>query len=219
MRLTLLLILINVGVFIYTVQNLPYFIENYGVSSDSLAEGRYTNIITAIFIHNGVLHLLGNMLVLFFVGKAVEKYTNGITYLVIYFLSGILPNLTISLFNFVVGNIIAVGASAAISGLIGFGAFKLSGKWILSPIRLIPIPMPFMLAGALYAFLNLAGVFVIKENINIASGGHLFGGVIGALFGLAGERRKLRKIAVFLLLMIFISLLPYFIRYIGGYLL
>ena len=213
MRLTLLLVLINVGVFAYTFLNLPYFIENYGISSSSVIEGKYINIVTAMFIHNGILHLLGNMLVLFFVGKTIEKHTNSITYLAVYFLSGILPNLSISLFNFIVGDIIAVGASAAISGLIGFGAFKLSGKWILSPIRFIPIPMPFILAGALYTFLNLAGVFVIKENINIAAGAHLFGGVIGALFGLVGEQHKLRKIVIFFLLIAFISLLPYLLRY------
>ncbi len=79
--------------------------------------------------------------------------------------------------------------------------------------------MPFLLAGALYTFLNLAGVFIIKENINVAAGAHLFGGIIGALFGLVGEKHKLRKIAVFFLLMVFVSLLPYLIRYIGVYLL
>ena len=213
MRLTLLLVLINVGVFAYTLQNLPYFIETYGISSNSLIEGKYTNIITAMFIHNGVLHLLGNMLVLFFVGRTIEKYTNTVEYLTVYFLSGILPNLSIPLFNFIVGDITGVGASAAISGLIGFGAFRLSGKWVLSPIRFIPIPMPFLLAGALYTFLNLAGVFIIKENINIAAGAHLFGGIIGALFGLVGEKHKLRKIVIFLLLIAFISLLPYLIKF------
>jgi len=213
MRLTLLLVLINVGVFAYTFLNLPYFIETYGISSDSLAKGKYTNIVTAMFIHNGILHLLGNMLVLFFVGRTIEKYTNTVEYLTVYFLSGILPNLSIPLFNFIVGDITGVGASAAISGLIGFGAFRLSGKWVLSPIRFIPIPMPFLLAGALYTFLNLAGVFIIKENINIAAGAHLFGGIIGALFGLVGEKHKLRKIVIFLLLIAFISLLPYLIKF------
>lgn len=213
MRLTLLLVLINVGVFAYAFLNLPYFIENYGFSSDSFAKGRYLNAVTAMFMHVNILHLVGNMLVLYFVGSAIEKNIGKFIYLWVYFLSGVTANLGVILLPLIGSNVTAVGASAAISGLIGLGAFKLSGKWILSPIRFIPVPMPFMIAGALYAFINLVGVFVIGENINIAYGGHLIGGFVGALFGLSGEQHKLRKIVIFLLLIGFISSLPYLIRY------
>ncbi len=211
MRLTLLLILINVVVFIYTFQNLPFFVEAYVFSSDSFAKGDYLNVITAMFMHANILHIVGNMLVLFFVGRAIEQNLGKLTYLLVYFLSGIIANLGVLLLPFIGSSATVVGASAAISGLIGLGAFKLSGKWILSPIRFIPLPMPFIVAGALYALLNFYGLFVLK--IPLSSAGHLIGGFIGALFGLAGEEHKLRKLIIFFLLIGFISLLPYLIRY------
>lgn len=211
MRLTLLLVLINVGVFIYTFQNLPFFVEAYGFSSDSFAKGNYINIVTAMFMHANVLHIVGNMLLLFFVGKAIEQNINRFIYLLVYFLSGVIANFGVLLLPLIGGGATVVGASAAISGLIGLGAFKLSGKWLLSPIRFIPIPMPFMVAGALYVIMNFYGLFVLK--IALSSAGHLIGGFIGALFGLAGEQHKLKKIVIFFLLIVFISLLPYLIRY------
>ena len=205
------------GVFVYTFQNLPHFIETYGFSSDSFAKGDYLNAITAMFMHANILHIVGNMLVLFFVGRSIEQNLGKLTYLLVYFLSGIIANLGVLLLPFIGSSATVVGASAAISGLIGLGAFKLSGKWILSPIRFIPLPMPFIVAGALYALLNFYGLFILNKPF--ASAGHLIGGFIGALFGLAGEQHKFKKIIIFLFLMIFISLLPYLIRYIAGYLL
>ncbi|MEM5797660.1 MAG: rhomboid family intramembrane serine protease [Candidatus Aenigmatarchaeota archaeon] len=210
MKLTLLLILINVGVFIYTFQNLPYFIENYGFSSNSFEKGNYLNVVTAMFMHKNLLHLVGNMVVLFFVGKEVEKRVNALVYLFVYFLSGLIANLGVVLLPLVGINATVIGASAAISGIIGYGAFKFSGKWILSPIRFIPIPMPFILVGAIYAFINFAGVLIFQ----LSAMGHLIGGVVGAFFGLVGEQHKFRKITIFFLLIAFISLLPYLIRYI-----
>lgn len=209
MKLTLLLILINVTVFVYTAQNLPFFIGNYGIGSNSLVEGRFLNVITAMFLHANILHLAGNMFVLFLIGSIVEKHTTLMTYLTVYFLSGILPNLGILLLSFILGSVTAVGASGAISGLIGFGAFKLSGKWVLSPVG-FPIPMPFILAGALFLLMNLSAIFIF-EFVHIANLGHLFGGVIGASLGLVGERNKRRKIVAFLLVVAFISLLSYLI--------
>ncbi len=214
MRLTLLLILINVGVFVYTFQNLPYFVEAYGFSPDSFAKGNYVNVITATFMHANILHIVGNMLVLFFVGRAIEQNVSKLTYLSVYFLSGVIANLGILLLHLVGISATAVGASAAISGLIGLGAFKLSGKWILSPIRFIPMPMPFMVAGVLYVLMNFYGLFVLK--ISLSSTGHLIGGFIGALFGLSGGQHKIRKIVIFFFLIGFISLLPYLIRYAVG---
>lgn len=214
MKLTLLLILVNVGVFVYTFQNLPYFIETYGFSSNSFAKGNYISLITAMFVHANIPHIVGNMLVLFFVGRTLEKYISVFLYLLVYFLSGLIANLGVLLLPLIGTSATVVGASAAISGLIGLGAFKLSGKWMLSPIRFIPIPMPFMVAGALYALLNFYGLFLL--NLPLSSAGHLIGGFVGALFGLAGEQHKLRRIIIFFLLIVLISLLPYLIRFLAS---
>ncbi|MBI2084599.1 MAG: rhomboid family intramembrane serine protease [Candidatus Aenigmarchaeota archaeon] len=214
MRLTLLLILVNVAVFVYGYQNLGTFIQEYGFSAQAFSEGRYWTLLTALFIHGSILHLAGNMVVLLFMGEVVEGYVSKLSYLLVYFLSGIAANLGVLLLSLVGINPVAVGASAAISGLIGYGAFKYSGKWVLSPIRFIPVPMPFMVAGALYLVMNSVGLFVL--NLSLASGGHLIGGVVGALFALRDEEHKLRKLIVFSAAVVLISLVPYGIKYLLG---
>ncbi len=202
MKLTLILILLNIAVFIYSLQNLNYFIQTYGFSSDSFAKGNYVNLITAFFLHKNWWHLTVNMVTLFFVGYSLEEYVSKTRYLLVYFLSGALTNLGIILLPYIgIKNIVVVGASAAISGLIGFGAFKISTKWTLSPIRFIPVPMPFMLSAALFAFMNIANIS------SIPSIGHITGGIIGGVFGLKGEKRKLLKIFTLIMLISIIALI------------
>ena len=99
--------------------------------SSILSGEKLWTIITSMFMHGGVLHLLFNMFSLFFVGNFVERIVGKKRFLVFYILSGIFAGIFFSLVsgifgNFVVGarlfgnpNIYGVGASGAIFGLIG----------------------------------------------------------------------------------------------------
>lgn len=214
MKLTLFLILINVGIFLYILPNLTYFGQNYGVSYQSFLEGKYYIIITAMFIHSSLTHVAGNMLVLFFIGSILEKVVSKSLYIFTYFFSGILANLFIVLMGYIGISVLAVGASAAISALIGLGAFRGGGKWAFSTFGFIPIPMPLMVAGALYFLMNIYGILL--AHTLIASLGHLVGILTGSLIGLKGQRHKLKKIIIFILIAVFISLLPYLFRYVIG---
>ncbi|MBI2543395.1 MAG: rhomboid family intramembrane serine protease [Candidatus Aenigmarchaeota archaeon] len=208
MKLTLFLVIVNVAVFAYASQNLDYFIENYGFSAKSFWEGRYETLITSIFMHADIPHIGWNMATLFLVGIVLEKYIGRFAYLLVYLISGIAANLGVLLLAMVDINILAIGASAAISGLIGYGAFRLSGKWMVS-ISFIPIPMPFIIAGALYTLMNFYGLFILNTTFSAAA--HIIGGVTGGVLGLSGERNKLGKIMLFILAIVIISLLPYLI--------
>jgi rhomboid protease GluP len=81
-----------------------------------IAQGEYYRLLTSMFLHIGLVHLLFNSYALFILGQDVERLYGAARFLLIYFLSG----LGGSLASFVLGaGGISAGASGAIFGLIG----------------------------------------------------------------------------------------------------
>lgn len=95
-------------------------LEKYGalVSPEYLIKPiDYLRLITSIFLHGGIIHLLFNMYALYVIGPQLESFFGKIKYLIIYLISGICGNLlSLLLLN---GNYVSVGASGAIFGLLG----------------------------------------------------------------------------------------------------
>jgi membrane associated rhomboid family serine protease len=91
-----------------------------------VSQGQWWRLISAIFIHIGVIHLLFNSYALIFIGPLLEELLGRERFLVIYVGTGV--------FGFVVSNAyyhpvhVTAGASGAIFGLIGAGII-LSRKW------------------------------------------------------------------------------------------
>ena len=92
------------------------FVFSYGfrpVDPDVLA------LFTSMFLHGGFMHLAGNMLFLWIYGDNVEHRLGPARYLVAYLGTGILATLSHAVLDF--GSVIPmVGASGAISGVLGF---------------------------------------------------------------------------------------------------
>jgi len=125
---TMVIMLINTGLYIATVlhsmrsgaggidpslQTLELFGAKWG---PDIASGQYWRLITAGFLHGGILHILMNMWVLFDLGAQVEEVCGTSRMLVIYLFSNITGFYLSTYFNF---RILSIGASAAIFGLIG----------------------------------------------------------------------------------------------------
>ncbi|ETO40171.1 GlpG protein (membrane protein of glp regulon) [Fructilactobacillus florum 8D] len=88
----------------------------YGAQSNPLIQaGQWWRLVTPIFLHIGLQHLLLNCLTLFYVGNLLEKTVGHFRYLVLFLGSGIGGNL----FSFAAGNVISAGSSTAIFGLLG----------------------------------------------------------------------------------------------------
>ena len=79
-------------------------------------------LISALFLHLGILHYIGNMWFLWIFGRKVECTLGSLHFAVLYLLSGIGGQLLFLLFN-LHSNITLVGASGAISGIAGFYFF------------------------------------------------------------------------------------------------
>lgn len=118
--ITLVLLIINLIVFMIVEKaggsTSPSILIEYGAKyNPAIIEGEWWRIITSMFLHIGMLHLIMNMFALYYVGSVVERIFGSIRFIVIYFLSGIIGGLT----SFALNPQIAAGASGAIFGLFG----------------------------------------------------------------------------------------------------
>src|SRR5262245_29560694 len=95
----------------------------------------YLTLITAMFMHGGLAHLLGNMLFLWIFGDNIEDALGHIKYLIFYLVCGILASLAHVAVTYASGAdplIPCLGASGAISGVLG-------GYLLLFPHRRVTV--------------------------------------------------------------------------------
>ena len=118
---TYALIVLNVIVFILELQQGDRFIQDWAFvparfSSNPIGEA--DNVMTAMFMHGGWMHLFGNMLYLWIFGNNVEDRFGSLRFLVFYLVSGILA--TFAQYAIMPGSPVPnVGASGAIAGVLG----------------------------------------------------------------------------------------------------
>lgn len=122
-KITYIIMIINILIFLVEVLNSKSLISidmhtllKMGAKSNHLIEdGEYYRLITAGFLHGGIIHLFFNMSALNIIGKEVEEVYETKKYIFIYALS----LLGGSIFSYFFSNSISVGASGAIFGLLG----------------------------------------------------------------------------------------------------
>uniref|UniRef100_A0A5B6ZB57 RHOMBOID-like protein n=1 Tax=Davidia involucrata TaxID=16924 RepID=A0A5B6ZB57_DAVIN len=85
-------------------------------------------LVTCVWLHAGVIHLLANMLSLVFIGIRLEQQFGFVRVGVIYLLSGLGGSILSSLF---IQNSISVGASGALFGLLGAMLSELLTNWTI----------------------------------------------------------------------------------------
>jgi membrane associated rhomboid family serine protease len=115
-------ILASVAVYLYqlSLSDAGYrFIQIYGAIPNEIVHFRnLTSLLTSMFLHAGLLHLLGNMLYLYIFGDNIEDLLGHFRFLVFYLLCGIAAAISHIIFN-PFSPIPMVGASGAISGVLG----------------------------------------------------------------------------------------------------
>lgn len=118
---TYVLIVINVLVFLLELQQGDRFIMEWAfvpARFSSNAFGEADNVLTAMFMHGGWMHLFGNMLYLWIFGNNVEDRFGSLRFLMFYLVSGILA--TFAQYVIMPGSPVPnVGASGAIAGVLG----------------------------------------------------------------------------------------------------
>ncbi len=126
-----LLISINVLVFLYQFslgEGFEGFVLKYGAIPFQIIHGESVTpystfpfpltLFTAMFLHGGILHLLGNMLYLWIFGDNVEDHLGHLRFLILYIVSGIFASLAHILMT-PDSTLPMIGASGAIAGVLG----------------------------------------------------------------------------------------------------
>ena len=115
-------------------------------------------LVTSMFMHSGILHIAGNMLFLWIFGDNVEDYFGHLPYLLFYFVCGIGSGLFHVIFN-LHSAIPAVGASGAISGVMGAYIVLYPRARILTLVFIFLVPIPAVLVlGAWFVLQFLSGI-------------------------------------------------------------
>jgi membrane associated rhomboid family serine protease len=182
---TYALIAINVVVFLAEVATGPGGLfdvlpndvaNNAGLFGPAVADGDYWRLVTAGFVHAGIIHLALNMYVLYIAGSLLEPGIGRARFLGLYFVSLLAGSFLALVFD---PNSNTVGASGAIFGLMAAAVVIARGRGRNDVAQQF----------GLFVVLNLFLTFSVS---GISIGGHiggLIGGALAALAILAIERR------------------------------
>ena len=152
------------------------------------AEPSVSTLFSSMFLHGGWMHLGGNMLFLWIFGDNVENRLGRLGYLLAYLGTGVAATLFFALFM-PGSNVPLIGASGAISGVLGFYFFWFPRNQVKTFIFLFPFLMNTFLVPARWVL----GFYLIIDNIlpflvqggsggGVAHGAHI-GGFIAGLGG------------------------------------
>ena len=153
-------------------------------------------LLTSMFLHGGLMHLLGNMLFLWIYGDNVEYRMGRALYLGAYLGTGAVAGFGDALIR-MGSNLPAVGASGAISGVLGlyfvwFPHNRVRTWVFLFPLFVNVIELPARLVlGAFVVIDNLLPMVLGAEG-GVSHGAHIGGFVAGAALALATRRLSLR---------------------------
>lgn len=156
--------------------------------------GEPWRIITSMFLHFGIVHLLINMYALYSLGKVLEPASGTARFLMVYFFCGIAAGLSSLIFNLFT---ISAGASGALFGLYGY---RLGAELIGSfqdREKLSSVVINFIIFVVVSAF--------ISAQVNVDLSGHIGGCVAGLVLSVFHYKFRLlienRNLAIALILL------------------
>ena len=201
---TYALIAINVLFFLVELSSGDAFIQRWSVVPRRLLAnpvGDFITIFTAMFMHAGWAHLLGNMLYLWIFGDNVEDRLGHARYVVFYFLCGIAATFAQVLVD-PSSNVPNLGASGAIAGVLGgyLLMFPRGSVRVLMGRGVIPMPAIVVIGfWAVLQFLSGFGAIVSTEQTSGGGvaymahvGGFITGLVLTAIMGGTRQEPRLR---------------------------
>ncbi len=207
---------LNVAVFLWQASITNFFTNEQAVNQMFSTYGTVPNrlfsdwpgsaftVVTSMFMHGGFVHIIGNMVFLWVFGDNIEDKFGRVGYILLYIGWGFAAAFLHSAVAVSTGNgaVPAVGASGAISGVLGaymvlFPRAKIYTIITLFFIYTVRIPVliyiPFWFA--LQLIFGVIGQFGPAGDTGVAYLAHVGGFIAGAATGLAGRGLILPKIA------------------------
>lgn len=182
---TIIILCIAAYIILPLIPNGAVIRDSFVISPVALMSGHVDTLITSMFLHGSLPHLLCNMVSLYYLGVMCERVYGTFRFLIIYFVSGIVGGLAFCIINYMSGDITAsaVGASGAIFGL--FGAYG----WLLVKERKVatlmgqPTSIDDLKGFGAILLVNLGIGFL--PGSNIANEAHIGGMIAGFIVGMS----------------------------------
>ncbi len=158
---TLAIIIANIAVYAITsYENIFLEVSDYWVSAGGFVPAltpmptQWYRVFTSMFLHADFFHILFNMYFLYIFGRAVEEALGKWRFLALYMVSGVVASIFHTAFSFLGGAtayvIPAIGASGAISGVLGAYLILFPGTSLVMGWGFLFFPMFFRLKAAYY---------------------------------------------------------------------
>lgn len=166
------------------------FYERYEFSIEKIKiYKQHYRLITSGFLHVNWMHLIFNMLALYFFSASVESFFGPFQFLLIYFVS-LIAGGWLSLFIHRFDNAYSsVGASGAVCGVI-FAAIAVFPQMKIG-FFFIPVGIPAWIYGLAYVLYSIYGIRSRRDNVGHES--HLAGALVGMLLAIAIYPAALQK--------------------------
>jgi membrane associated rhomboid family serine protease len=186
---TISLIVINVLIYLFqaslTERGQETFIYAFGVVP---AYFTVSSVLTSMFVHGGLAHLIGNMLFLWIFGDNVEDRMGHLRYLIFYLVSGFVAAVSQVMLD-PTSLVPMVGASGAIAGVMGAYLVLYPHSRVLMlfpfPVFLFELPaVAFLGLWFLAQFLNGIGQLPVFQQDQISGGVAFWAHVMGFATGL-----------------------------------
>src|SRR5260221_3476938 len=165
---------------------IPAFLAGHAPASMALFP-----LFSSMFLHGGLMHLVGNMLFLYIFGDNVEDAFGHVGYLFFYLLCGIGSGLIHVMFNWG-SSVPALGASGAISGVMGAYAVMFPSHRILTFFFIFLIPVPaILILGYWFALQFVAGIsgLGMATTGGVAWWAHIGGFLMGVVIAWAVKKK------------------------------
>lgn len=157
----------------------------FSTLSDGLAEGQWWRLITPIFIHFGLIHIVFNGLWLWEFGKRIETLAGTVHFLLLVVVIGIASNLGQYLWS---GPSLFGGMSGVVYGLLGY-------IWVrnkLAPHPAFDLPTGILVVMIGWLLVCMTGLIDLLMQGSVANAAHAVGLAVGmalgAVFGLVNRR-------------------------------
>lgn len=165
--LIILILLIHIVISMSPVLDKNEIVYKYGISPNLFVDKQYYRLITFLFLHSGITHLLSNTLSLYIFGTRIEKYLGKTAFLLIFLIGGLFSGIFSILFT----RSYSIGVSGAIFALESATLyFSIKEKVKLDGLDYYTI--------GIFSIIGILGSF---STPNIDNAGHIGGFLIGII--------------------------------------
>ncbi|BCN32928.1 rhomboid family intramembrane serine protease [Anaeromicropila herbilytica] len=173
-----IIVIINVLVYLWGQWKGYYYNENMLVTGAvswryAIERHEYYRIITYMFLHDGMAHIVNNMIVLLILGDNLERAVGKLKYVLIYFGTGVVAGFASMVYNMLAGYqyTISIGASGAIFGVVGAILYVvIANRGRLEEFNALQL--------IIFAGVTLYGGFTSQGTDNMAHVGGFISGII-----------------------------------------